>query len=483
MQDSILFFTELNQTDLDWIFETGKTNSIDKKTNIIKEGTHPDGLFFILKGLVGIYISHLKEKQLSIRGPGEILGEISFLEDQPATASVEALENTQILTLPRDKLKGKLEEDAGFGLRFYRSLAIIVSKRLRESLKELGGMIRREPAKENTALVSVWERLSTAIDEFKEIFHHADQRAMQNNDVVPVDLTKQVQEKFLAFCYLINEEIGDQASGNVNAIGELGKFLQRELLPYLFLTRTAERSYTKPRGYAGDYLTIEYLYQNQPEGSGRLGPLLDQCFLNLPVAKAVRNRRSLLSEKIMDVISKKGGETAEVTSLACGPAEEIFDVFSQLDDPTRLRVKLLDMDFQALAFVSERRDKMKLKSQIKLLNENLIYLAAGREKANIGNQDLVYSIGLIDYFNDKFVIALLRFVHEILRPGGKVILGNFHPRNPTKALLDYILDWELIHRTEEDMNRLFSASVFDSPCTEICFEDERINLFAECVKR
>ena len=91
-------------------------------------------------------------------------------------------------------------------------------------------------------------------------------------------------------------------------------------------------------------------------------------------------------------------------------------------------------------------------------------------------------MGLIDYFKDRFVIALLDYIYELLKPGGKVILGNFHSNNPAKAFLDHILEWKLIHRTEEDMNRLFAASKFKKPCTGIAFEESGVNLFASCSK-
>ena len=32
------------------------------------------------------------------------------------------------------------------------------------------------------------------------------------------------------------------------------------------------------------------------------------------------------------------------------------------------------------------------------------------------------------------------------------------------------------------MNRLFQASAFARPCTRILYEEQQINLFAECVK-
>ena len=44
------------------------------------------------------------------------------------------------------------------------------------------------------------------------------------------------------------------------------------------------------------------------------------------------------------------------------------------------------------------------------------------------------------------------------------------------------LEWKAMHRSEEDMNRLFAASAFKRPCTQIRWEDQRIGLLAECVK-
>jgi extracellular factor (EF) 3-hydroxypalmitic acid methyl ester biosynthesis protein len=169
-------------------------------------------------------------------------------------------------------------------------------------------------------------------------------------------------------------------------------------------------------------------------------------------------------------------------SLACGPAQEVFDVFNQLKDPTSLKTTLIDIDLSSLAFVADKRDQLKLKRQMDLVQGNLVYLATGRQHLNLKDQDLVYSIGLIDYFSDNFVVVMMNYIYEMLKPGGKVILGNFHPRNPDKAMIDYVLDWRMTHRSEEDMNRLYSTSRFARACTKIRFEAAGINLFAECIK-
>ena len=61
--------------------------------------------------------------------------------------------------------------------------------------------------------------------------------------------------------------------------------------------------------------------------------------------------------------------------------------------------------------------------------------------------------------------------------------GSCHTSNPSKALIDHIFEWKLIHRDEDDMNRLYQASKFGAPCSNIRYEAEGINLFAEGIKR
>ena len=448
---------------------------------IINEGKYLDALFFLLEGIVGIYIPSLGKNQLIVLGPGEILGEMSFLDNHPASASVMALEASHILVLPHSKLVEKLKEDTGFAARLYKSLATIIAKRFREKTDSFGRMIQTQ-VDDEIKISSVWQEVSNAMEDFKKLMQSVDKVATENNGIIPEEMAQQIGVKFKEFCYFLDSKIGDAAPANEAVKQSLGTLIRRELLPYLLLTKVVERVHSKPRGYAGDYLTIEWIYQNQPGGSGPLGPLLDRLFLDLPAAKAVRNRRPLLVKKIIDIIDQKNSTTAQVTSLACGPAREIFDVFEQIKEPNRLSATLVDMDFEALAFINNKIEKKKLQKHIHLIHGNLVYLAGGIEKMNVTDQDLVYSIGLIDYFEDTVVIKLLNYIHTLLKTGGTVILGNFHPRNPMKALWDRILDWKLIYRTEEDMDRLFLASAFKKECSGIQFENEGINMFAECIK-
>ncbi len=116
------------------------------------------------------------------------------------------------------------------------------------------------------------------------------------------------------------------------------------------------------------------------------------------------------------------------------------------------------------------------------MQENLILLATGRRKTSLPPQNLIYSIGLIDYFQDKLVIHLLNWIYDTLAPGGKAILGNFDPRCPNRVFMDYVLEWRLIYRTPDDMRRLFAESKFGDRPVDIGYEQEGVNLFASCRK-
>jgi hypothetical protein len=346
--------SELTHEDLNWLFSAGHELQVIANAQIIIEGQYPDALYFVLQGLLGIRSEALGDSTLTHRGPGEILGDMSLLEGKPASATVLALENSLLLVLPIDVLRRKLNEDPHLAARFYHALGRIVSGRLRNSMGMLGQMLRDRGVVEELAS-SQWGEMSVLIEQFKALIQKADEAALKHEGQIPGQLVEEIQSGLQSFLKLMNDNIGDAAPAHESVKVEIGQRIKRELLPYLLLTRTAERAYAKPRGYAGDFATIDQIYRNEPVGSGRVGPLLDRAFLNLPVCEAVRNRRHLLAEQIGLAIAEKGDQSpARITSLACGPAAEVFDVYHQLPDPSMLVTTLVDIDFQALAFVDNR---------------------------------------------------------------------------------------------------------------------------------
>jgi len=78
---------------------------------------------------------------------------------------------------------------------------------------------------------------------FKRLLVDADRQALKNNNVVPQRLVADVETAFRACNAKLNSIEGELNKGN----NELGARIKSDLLPYLLLTKNAERWYSKPR--------------------------------------------------------------------------------------------------------------------------------------------------------------------------------------------------------------------------------------------
>lgn len=245
-------------------------------------------------------------------------------------------------------------------------------------------------------------RLQASADAIKQAFYNADQLALHGDGIVPPDTAANIQCQFRQFLADINHIIGDVSPLSIDIKSTVGAAMQQQLLPLIALADTAYRFYTKPRGYAGDYLTIWKMYHAPASGTGRLGALIDSCFLAQPAVTAVRNRRRLLTDVICRTVQENVEPVSFVTSLACGPAQELFDVFERPGLRASLKSHAVDIDQEALVFVKEKRDRLDLKEQIGLVRRNLVQVATGKRTLVLPPQDLVYSIGLIDSLQTRW---------------------------------------------------------------------------------
>ena len=116
----------------DWALIADKASRQQIKTGepLIRLGYRTHGLYVLLKGTAAVQIPG----QASPRdiGPGEVCGEISFIDELPATADIVANGPLEVLYLDRPTLQSLFELFPHLGSRFYRSLASILSRRLRE---------------------------------------------------------------------------------------------------------------------------------------------------------------------------------------------------------------------------------------------------------------------------------------------------------------------------------------------------------------
>ena len=66
----------------------------------------------------------------------------------------------------------------------------------------------------------------------------------------------------------------------------------------------------------------------------------------------------------------------------------------------------------------------------------------------------------------------------MIRPGGIVIVTNVAAANPRKAWMEYVMEWNLIYRDEEEMKDLIPEG-FPVARTSIKPDATGVNLFLE----
>jgi len=93
----------------------------------------------------------------------------------------------------------------------------------------------------------------------------------------------------------------------------VGARVFREAFPFFMTSTLAERSYMKPRGYAGDFETIEMIYKSQPHGAGAFGRMIDAWVLATDASNAVRSRRTKLVGDVRALLAQ-----SEAPEPRCG---------------------------------------------------------------------------------------------------------------------------------------------------------------------
>ena len=101
-------FNNLPDEELNSIVDGLETITIPSGKSVISEHSEGDSLYVIIKGTVEINKELTKSDdnmlaQLKVMGPGEFFGEMSLIDNQPRSAGAVALEDVELLVIPKDR--------------------------------------------------------------------------------------------------------------------------------------------------------------------------------------------------------------------------------------------------------------------------------------------------------------------------------------------------------------------------------------------
>jgi CRP/FNR family transcriptional regulator, cyclic AMP receptor protein len=138
MRKALYVLGQLNDDDIEWMLAAGKRERLSGGTPLVREGEPIDAMYLLLDGQLSVTTAALGNRELAHLAPGEIVGEMSFVDARPPSATVTALHDSTVFVLDRASLSDKLARDVGFAARFYRALAVLLSRRMRTTVGALG---------------------------------------------------------------------------------------------------------------------------------------------------------------------------------------------------------------------------------------------------------------------------------------------------------------------------------------------------------
>ena len=466
---------------------------------ILSPQSATNAFYYLVNGTVEVSYTDREDTRITVAliGEGEFFGEIGYFDGASRVRNIQAAGEARV---------GIFDETVMTKLRaakpeLFVDFIVFLTRNICEKFRRIAG--EREPiagyaeslstrrasryteAKPLPAALinsSQWHSISSRMEAFKsELFNlsHRMQKAEAEGNQDPESEAR---------CHAVLAELNGalpefaRIMKGSNYSEVMWGYVFKEIFPYFMRSRFAERAYFKPKGYAGDFLMMEHIYADEPKGEGKLGEIIDSFCLQRPGSLAIRGRRILLRDQLMQrsgAIHARG-RTTRIMNLACGPNRELFDFLGDCDFSETIEALCVDIDSEALQYTNRYVNIFPHRASIRLMSENVIKWAMGRVKHHIEPLDIIYSAGLCDYLDPRLFRALITQCHNHLKPGGTLLLGNF-TFYPDSLFLDKLLKWELIYRTEDDLRELFAPTPFGDRI-EILVEQAGVNLFAVATK-
>ena len=328
---------------------------------------------------------------------------------------------------------------------------------------------------------------------YKNLFDNLDSEYKDETEIIKSSIQKAlINTEGINLMTFLDEKLDDLeqivAGFNKNEHEHHGFYFRKQLWNYILCAPFMARTNLKPRGYSGDSEMMRMLYANTYQGDSTFAKILHKHPLKHPAAKAVRNRRKLISQMLVKLKNKerpRPENPIKILSVACGPAFELQDILKSETDSSIYHFTLLDQDrhalFEAANLITQIENSLDTKIPVTYLNESVrTMLKTAKLEKKWGQFDYIYSMGLFDYLTPPVAKAVLNKLYQLLVTGGEMVIGNFHVSNPSKYYMEYWLDWVLYYRTEEDfMDLLGGISTADA---KVSFEDTGSQMFLQVTK-
>ena len=153
------FLAGLDEADRSELLREGRPMSLPAGATLLFEGDLSDRVVVVLGGTLRVFstVATGREVLVTVAGPGEILGEMSALDGQPHSASVNTVDPAEVVLVPAEGFRSVLRSNA----RIATAVALRLTGELRRVLRQRVDLEAYDvPARLARCLVDLAERLA-----------------------------------------------------------------------------------------------------------------------------------------------------------------------------------------------------------------------------------------------------------------------------------------------------------------------------------
>ena len=139
-------FSQLAPVELERVAEITRERSYPRNSVILFEDDPGDALYVVATGQVKVVLigEDGREVILSVLGEGDFFGEMSLIDEEPRSAHVIAMEDSNLLVIRREDFQAILQQSPGIAMGLLREL----SRRLRRVDEKVGSLVLLDLADE-----------------------------------------------------------------------------------------------------------------------------------------------------------------------------------------------------------------------------------------------------------------------------------------------------------------------------------------------
>jgi extracellular factor (EF) 3-hydroxypalmitic acid methyl ester biosynthesis protein len=218
--------------------------------------------------------------------------------------------------------------------------------------------------------------------------------------------------------------------------------------------------YLQPYGYPGDFEIIDRFYTKTINKDYKKW---DNYALSRIGIESLQGR----IKSFINSVSSLNNMKYKVLNIASGPCRDIQKFYNQ-NPESKIKFDCIEYDEKAIEYAKAVLDGFS--DRVNFIHKNALRFTTEKK------YDLIWSGGLFDYFDDKVFVRLFKRYTTFLKEGAEIIIGNFSPKNPSKAYME-LMNWHLNYRDEEHLLRLAEECDLNMDNVWVDSEPLGINLF------